>query len=421
MPQPAPNGQLSWTSARAFFRYFWQPPRAHGDVIEGREVSFLELFYDLVYVVVVSQAAQQLAGDVTWAGLGRFAIVFGMIWLAWINGAAYHDLHGRSEGRTRTFVFVQMGILVLLAVFTGRATGGDGPAFAVVYAIYLALLGYLWFVVSRRDDVTFRPVTTPYIAGVLGAAVIVAVSALLPGPARLAAWAVVVLGSLGGLAVQDWRLGPTRDASAYASESLIERFDLFTIIVLGEVVVGVVRGIADAERAPISVVTGVLGLGIGFAYWWSYFDLVGGRRVGSGRGAMARWMLAHLPVTMSIAATGGVMVAMIEPAVEGHAPAPAPLILSTSVSIGILALVLIATALADWRPLGAIYRPVSVALLLAAAVVILLGVSAPPPWVQILLLILVLGVVWLYGILIWFSVVRPRRPDPRTTRTPPAA
>jgi low temperature requirement protein LtrA len=50
---------------------------------------------------------------------------------------------------------------------------------------------------------------------------------------------------------------------------MIERFDLFTIIVLGEVVVGVVNGIADADRTPIAVVTGILGLGIGFAYWWS--------------------------------------------------------------------------------------------------------------------------------------------------------
>jgi low temperature requirement protein LtrA len=48
-----------------FLRHFWQPPRAHGDVITGREVSFLELFYDLVYVVVVSRASAHLTADVT--------------------------------------------------------------------------------------------------------------------------------------------------------------------------------------------------------------------------------------------------------------------------------------------------------------------------------------------------------------------
>ena len=413
MPDSKGSPPLSWGSAAAFRRYFWQPPRAHGDVIEGREVSFLELFYDLVYVVVISQAARHLAGDVTWAGAGRFAVVFGLIWLAWINGAVYHDLHGRAEGRTRSYVFLQMGVLALLAVFTGEATAGDGPAFALAYSAYLLLLGWLWYSVRRQDDPAFRPVTTPYIAGVLVSATVVGASALLPDGARLAAWAAVVLGWLAGITVLDWRSGATRDTTANASESMIERFDLFTIIVLGEVVVGVVNGIADAARTPVAVVTGILGLGIGYAYWWSYFDLVGGRRVRARRGALSRWLVGHLPVTMTIAATGAVMVSMVEHSPGGHAPPPAAMVLSASVAVGVLALVLVATSLADWRDLAPVYRPVSVALGVAAAVAVLLGWLAPPPWLQIPLLTLVLGAVWLYGILIWFSVAgRPGAPGP---------
>ncbi|MDX6326008.1 MAG: hypothetical protein QOK15_2362 [Nocardioidaceae bacterium] len=394
---------LTWTSVAAFGRHFWQPPRAHGDVIAGREVSFLELFYDLVYVVVVSQAARHLSTEVTWPGVGRFAVLFGLIWLAWINGAVYHDLHGRSEGRTRTYVFLQMGVLALLAVFTAEAPARDGAAFALVYAAYLLLLGWLWYSVRRQDDPAFRPATTPYLVGVLGSAFVMLASAALPDGVRLAVWAVVVVGSLAGLAVLDWRNGGTRDTSVNASESMIERFDLFTIIVLGEVVVGVVNGIADARRTPVAVVTGVLGLGIGFAYWWSYFDLVGGRRVSTDRGALSRWLVGHLPVTMTIAATGGVMVSMVEHASEGHAPAPAAMVLSSSVAVGVLALILIATALGDWRRLAAVYRPVSAALVAAAVVALAIGWLAPPPWLQILLLTVVLGAVWLYGMLTWFA------------------
>ncbi len=115
-----------------FRRYFWQPPRAHGDVIEDRSVSFLELFYDLVFVVVIAQAAHHLAEHVSWRGAAEFAIVFGLIWIAWLNGTLYYDLHGRGDGRTRTFVFIQMGLLALLGVFTSGATGQDGSAFGVV-------------------------------------------------------------------------------------------------------------------------------------------------------------------------------------------------------------------------------------------------------------------------------------------------
>ena len=403
MSSPEGRAPLSWASAAAFRRYFWQPPRAHGEVIEGREVSFLELFYDLVYVVVISQAARHFSGEVTWAGVGKFAVVFGLIWLAWINGAVYHDLHGRAEGRTRSYVFLQMSVLALLAVFTAGATAGDGPAFAVVYSAYLFLLGWLWYSVRHQDDPALRPATTPYIAGVLVSATVVGASALLPHGARLTVWALVVVGWLAGITALDWRSGVTRDTSTNASESMIERFDLFTIIVLGEVVVGVVNGIADAARTPIAVVTGIMGLGIGFAYWWSYFDLVGARRVRSERGAFSRWLVGHLPVTMTIAATGGVMVSMVEHSSGGHAPAPAAMVLSLSVAVGVLALVLVATSLADWRDLAPVYRPVSVALGVAAVIALLLGWLAPPPWLQILLLTLMLGAVWLYGILTWFS------------------
>ena len=128
-----------------FRSFFWQPPRAHGEVIEDRTVSFLELFYDLTYVVVIARAAHHLAGHVSWRGAAEFAVVFGLIWIAWLNGTLYYELHGRQDLRTRVFVFLQMLILVLLAVFTGEATGSAGSAFAWTYVAYLAVLTWLWY------------------------------------------------------------------------------------------------------------------------------------------------------------------------------------------------------------------------------------------------------------------------------------
>ena len=87
-----------------------------------------------------------------------------------------------------------------------------------------------------------------------------------------------------------------------------------------------------------------------------------------------------------------------------------------SVAVGVLALILVATSLADWRDLAPVYRPVSVALGVAAVVAILLGWLAPPPWLQILLLTLVLGAVWLYGILTWFSFTHHDGASPAEAR-----
>ena len=133
-----------------FKRWLSSPPRPHGAIIQDRTVSNLELFYDLVYVAVISQASRQLASHVSLVGFAEFAVVFGMLWFAWFNGTMYIELHGREDGRTRLLVFLQMGILALLAVFTGGAAGASGQPFALVYAAFLALQAWSWRSLASR-------------------------------------------------------------------------------------------------------------------------------------------------------------------------------------------------------------------------------------------------------------------------------
>src|SRR2546425_3493262 len=134
-----------------FKQWLWRPPRPHGDVIQDRRVSFLEVFYDLVYVGVIGQASHQLAEQISVQRVIEFAIIFGLIWFAWINGSLYVELHGGDDGRTRNIVFVQMGILALLAVFTAGAAGHHGAPFSIVYAAFLLFLTWLYFTVPRPD------------------------------------------------------------------------------------------------------------------------------------------------------------------------------------------------------------------------------------------------------------------------------
>ncbi len=109
--------------------------------------SFLELFYDLVFVVLIAQVAHTLAGNVTWSGFRDFAIVFALVWIAWLNGSLYHELHGREDGRNRTSIFVQMGLLVLLAVYAAHAADrpDDGRGYLIVYAVLLTFIALLGF------------------------------------------------------------------------------------------------------------------------------------------------------------------------------------------------------------------------------------------------------------------------------------
>ena len=181
---------------RRFKRRFWQPPRAHGDVIEDRTVSFLELFYDLVYVVVIARASHTLVEHISWRGFAEFAVIFGLIWIAWLNGTLYYDLHGREEGRTRTFVFIQMMLLALLAVFTADAAGEGGSAFAIVYALFLLVLTWLWYSVRRQDADEYMALTKRYLIGMVVITIAMAASAALPDEDRMLVWAAVVVGYL---------------------------------------------------------------------------------------------------------------------------------------------------------------------------------------------------------------------------------
>lgn len=381
------------------------PPRAHGDVIEDRSVTFLELFYDLVYVVVVARAAHTLAKEITWRSVGEFAVIFALIWFAWINGTLYHEIHGREDGRTRVYVFIQMIILALLAVFTAEAAGDSGTAFASVYILHLGVMSWLWYTVRRQDSEEFRGVTLRYLIGMVVSMGVMAVSLVVPAEFRVPIWAVMILTFLGfGLRIARIE---AMESGVTATHSMVERFGLFVIIVLGEVVVGVVDGLSEAGHDVRSIATGVIGLCIGFAYWWTYFDFTGRRLpVDTPRNRM-RWMFLHLPVTLSIAAAGAAMVSLVEHADDVRTPAATAWLLAGSVAVGLSALVFKIRALVDYHRLPVIYRPVTLLMAAAAGVALLAGWWAPTPWLFALSLVMILSVVWILAVYRWLRVGDP--------------
>jgi len=408
-PGNSPTGVVT-----LFRRYFWKPPRAHGEVVEDRSVSFLELFYDLVYVVVIARAAHTLAEHVSWRGAADFAVVFGLIWIAWLNGTMYHDLHGREDGRTRTFVFVQMALLALLAVFTSEATSADGQPFALTYAAFLLVLTWLWYSVRRQDSDEYSAITGRYLTGMIASVAVVTASAALSSDTRTIVWAIVVVGwVVGGILLARFQIEGT-DLGLTPTDSLVERFGLFTIIVLGEVVVGVVEGISDAERTALSIATGMIGLMIGFAYWWTYFDFVGDRHPRTNRGGLTNWMFGHLPATMSIAATGAAMVSLVEHAADDRAPEATAWLLAGSVALGLVSLIVIVRTLDAFDRLPGVYQPVSWALATAAAASLIVGWLRPAPWLLAFALYAILTAVWLFAIAKWVRVGDPNEHVPGT-------
>ena len=388
------------TVGRSFKRWFWRPPRAHGETIAGRTVSFLELFYDLVYVAVITQAAHHIAEHVSTRGFVEFAVVFGLIWVAWANGSLYLELHGQEDGRTRAVVFIQMGVLTLLAVFAADAADGTGREFAVVYATFLAVMTWLWYSVwrqDRHDHREFLTVAGLYVSGMVVAVVVILVSAFLPTGPRLVVWAFFSVGWIVGIGLAARSVAGI-NAGLSPSESLVERLGLFTILVLGEVIFGVVDGLSSAETNAKTITTGMIALVIGFGFWWIYFDLVGRRPPRDDGAALANWLLSHLPITLSITTAGAAMVSLIGHAHDPRTPAGTAWLLSGAVALGLLALIVTAQSLADADRFSAVYRPLSAALVGGSGAALVVGWMRPAPWLLALLLVAILVVLWFFAV-----------------------
>jgi len=70
---------------RIRFRRWWRPPRTASQRPEERRVTFLELFYDLVYVVIIAELSHALAEHISLAGFGTFVFLSIIVWWAWFR------------------------------------------------------------------------------------------------------------------------------------------------------------------------------------------------------------------------------------------------------------------------------------------------------------------------------------------------
>jgi low temperature requirement protein LtrA len=375
--------------------WFWRPPRAHGETLVDRRVSPLELLYDLVYVTVIAQAGNHLVANLSANGLFEFAVVFSLTWIAWANGSLYLELHGRLDGRTRTYFFLQIGILAILAVYAADA-GGGGGGFPIAYTAFLVVMTWLWYEVRRQDarmHPEFLADTGRYVVAMAVSVVVILVSIFLPAEPRLLLWSIFIIAWV-FLLLLFGRSGVGLGRGMTPTDSLVERFATLTIIVIGEVVFGVVEGLSRSTRDVTTISTGMIALAVGFGFWWIYFDVVGGKLPKPDGRALANWMLSHYPITLSIAAAGAAMVSLIEHAHDDKSPEPTSWLLSGAVAVGLVSLILTWRALADASRLASVYRPLSIVTVAGAVASLTVGWTRPAPWLLALLLVVVLGMVW---------------------------
>jgi low temperature requirement protein LtrA len=242
---------------------------------EGERVTSLELFFDLVFVLAITQCTALMSHHPTWAGLAQGLLVLGVLWWAWVGYAWLTSVIDPEAGAVRLVLFAAMAALLIAALCVPHAFAGLGLAFALALGFFRIAHIALFMLASPDDDALRHSVLGLAVSTAL-AVLLLAAASLFDGLAQGALWLLALLLDMGlpyFFGTDGWKLVPGHFA---------ERHGLIVIIALGESIVAIGVGASGALDFGIGTVA-VLGVALAAAMWWVYFDvvaLISARRLG---------------------------------------------------------------------------------------------------------------------------------------------
>lgn len=272
---------------------------------ETRHATWLELFFDLIYVVAVTQVARRLTHGITFTGLLSFTALFLPIWWSWIGTTFYATRFVAADDLIyRLLTVIQMCAVAALAINVRDGFGATASGFALSYAVVRTVL-VIQYLRAGRAIPNARPLTVRFARGFGLAAAVWIVSIFLPSPARFILCGI-------GLAVDIGTplfAGRLHTDIAPDDSHLPERFGQFTLIVLGEGVAAVVLNIGQQTLTPSIAINATCALVIAFGLAWMYFENLDGSAIHAAR-AEGRivlyqlWLYAHFPLVAALTAVG---------------------------------------------------------------------------------------------------------------------
>jgi low temperature requirement protein LtrA len=248
----------------------------------GKRVSFVELYLDLVFVLAIGQLARLVVEHPemhsVWVALGLFVT----LWWTWVGFTVLYSRHGDDESHQRLLILAGSVPAGVAAVAIQPASVGHSTVFALSLAVTRLVLAGAHAVDGGRRDLLRKRITR----ACLISALLFVVSSMVPEPYRYVLWAIAIVVESREMLADDRaaasRARRERDLSAFApadpndaldAHHFSERFGLFVIILLGEVVVQAGEASVDGHVATAGgwgalVAAMLLAAGL----WWQYFD-----------------------------------------------------------------------------------------------------------------------------------------------------
>ncbi|MBS1878381.1 MAG: low temperature requirement protein A [Actinobacteria bacterium] len=275
-------------------------------------VTYMELFFDLVFVFAVTQLSHYLLGHLTVKGAAQTLLLLLVVWWAWIYTTWMTNWFDPDSVPVRVVLLAGMLASLVMAIAIPGAFGDRALAFAGGY-VALQLIRNAFIVLATRPEsplhVSFRRI----LAWSAWTGVIWIVGALLEGEARTLVWILALVCDYAGPFAGYWTPGLGRTATTdweLEHAHFAERFQLFVIIALGESIVLTGASVSDQQLTAASWLALGLGFALSAALWWLYFDEVAGRSAADfeaaadERGRLGRdaFTYLHLPIIAGIIA-----------------------------------------------------------------------------------------------------------------------
>jgi low temperature requirement protein LtrA len=272
---------------------------------EDQSATFVELFFDLVFVFGVTQIVGLLHHDMSWAGVGHAILVFWLVWWAWTQFTWALNAADTTHPLVELVTLASTGVAFFMSVAIPTSFAGRALWFAVPYVVVRGLGLWIYALVARASPGQHAAVRVFSLVSTGGLAAVVAGG--VAGPeAQPWLWGLAIF-----LDVVAALIGGRQEGWDIHAEHFAERHGLIVIIALGESLIVAAAGLAEATFTTDVLAVALLGVLTSCALWWTYFPVAKpelehalASASPEKQGALARdaYSLAHFPMLCGVVA-----------------------------------------------------------------------------------------------------------------------
>ena len=275
---------------------------------EDQSVTFIELFFDLVFVFSVTQVVGILHHGFDWTSIGQAILVFWLVWWAWTQFTWSLNSADTTHHQVELGTLVATAVAFFMAIAVPEAFQERALWFSIAYVIVRAVGLVIFSWVTAENDSTMQNTVRTFTLISIGGFTAVLLGGYLGGAAQYWLWGLAIVLDIIASIIS---IPKTEEGMRIHPDHFGERHGLFVIIALGESLIVAGSGVAGEEWSGPLLSVAILAVGLTCALWWSYFHLAKpalehafAASQKAARGQMARdvYSLLHFPMLLGVIA-----------------------------------------------------------------------------------------------------------------------